>query len=592
MCVAGRELSEPKLSPDGSAVAFVATMSGSTAIVLVSASGGPERMLTTLPLPAAGRGLGGGCFDWLPDGSGIVYAAIGGDLWLHAIAGRAVRRLTRHGPDARVEAPAVSFDATFAVYVVDQAQVWRCWLDHDGPAERLDDGSADFCFDPAIAADGSAAMWTAWNVPDMPWDAARVEHLTFDGGRRSISGGAGSSGGGAVHQPRMMSDGSITAVRDDTGWLNVWMGDRALVDEPFEHAGPSWGMGQRSYAVAPDGDRVAFTRNERGFGRLCVVDVGTGDVTEIARGVHGQLTWVGDRLAAMRSGARTPTQVVVYDTPKPEGRREGATWERRVLAVGPVVGWDSVDLPEPEAITVDHDAVTLHARRYVAGEGRTLCWIHGGPTDQWQVEFLPRVAYWWSQGWDVLVPDPRGSTGHGRAYQQALRGGWGRIDVDDTAAIVAASHRHGWSVPERTVVMGGSSGGTTVLGVLGLHDGLVAAGVALYPVTDLADLAARSHRFEAHYTSSLVGPLDHVDLYRERSPLTFADRIRSPLLVLHGDADPVVPIEQSVRLAERIRSSGGDIEFHVMEGEGHGFRAVENKLAEYRLIGDFVARWR
>ena len=145
--------------------------------------------------------------------------------------------------------------------------------------------------------------------------------------------------------------------------------------------------------------------------------------------------------------------------------------------------------------------------------------------------------------------------------------------------------------------MGGSSGGMTVLGVLGLHDGLAAAGVALYPVTDLADLAARSHRFEAHYTLSLVGPLDDAALYRERSPLTYADRIAVPLLVLHGDADPVVPIEQSLRLVERIRSSGdpteqGQVEFHVMEGEGHGFRAVDNRLAEYRLIGDFVSRWR
>jgi dipeptidyl aminopeptidase/acylaminoacyl peptidase len=113
----------------------------------------------------------------------------------------------------------------------------------------------------------------------------------------------------------------------------------------------------------------------------------------------------------------------------------------------------------------------------------------------------------------------------------------------------------------------------------------------MYPVTDLADLAARSHRFEAHYTVSLVGPLSSRDLYRERSPLTFADHIRAPLLVLHGDADPVVPIEQSVRLVDRIRSSGGDIEFHVIEGEGHGFRAVENKLAEYQLIGDFVSRF-
>ncbi len=578
MCVGGRDLTEPSLSPDGSRVAFVAASGGSTAIVVVDVAGGPEHTLTTTP-PSPGRGLGGGCYDWLPDGSGIVYAAADGDLWMHTIAGGAVRQVTAHGREARVEAPTIAPDGSFALYAVDQAQVWRCWLGSDRPAERIDDGSADFCFDPSIARDGAAAMWTAWNVPDMPWDGARVQHVTFDGARRE----APIAGAGAVHQPRAMPDGSSVTVRDDTGWLNVWVGDRPLVDEPFEHAGPSWGMGQRSYAASPAGDRVAFTRNERGFGRLCVAEVATGDVTEIARGVHGQLTWVGDRLVAIRSGAQTPTQVVVHDT---------STWEQRVLAVGPDVGWDSAKLPEPAAITVEHDGVTLHARRYVAGAGRTICWIHGGPTDQWQVEFMPRVAYWWSQGWDVLVPDPRGSTGHGRAYQQALRGGWGRLDVDDTAAIVAASHRLGWSVPERTVVMGGSAGGMTVLGVLGLHAGLAAAGVALYPVTDLGDLAARSHRFEAHYTVSLVGPLDHVDLYRERSPLTFADRIAAPLLVLHGDADPVVPIEQSLRLVERIRSCGGDIEFHVMEGEGHGFHAAESKLAEYRLIGDFVSRWR
>ena len=248
MCVAGRDLTEPKLAPDGSSIAFVATSAGSSAIVVVAADGGPERLLTTLPLPAAGRGLGGGCFDWLPDGSGIVYAAVGGELWLHSIAGGAVRRLTRHGPDARVEAPMVGRDASFAVYAVDQAEVWRCWIDRDLPAERLDDGSADFCFDPAIAVDGTAAMWTGWNVPDMPWDAARVEHLTFDGSQRTVSIGAG-----GVHQPRAMPDGSTITVRDDTGWLNVWVGDRPLVDEPHEHAGPSWGMGQRSYAVSPDG---------------------------------------------------------------------------------------------------------------------------------------------------------------------------------------------------------------------------------------------------------------------------------------------------------------------------------------------------
>jgi dipeptidyl aminopeptidase/acylaminoacyl peptidase len=298
--------------------------------------------------------------------------------------------------------------------------------------------------------------------------------------------------------------------------------------------------------------------------------------------VHGQLSWGAAGIVALRSGARTPTQVVAYD---PE------TWQRRVLAVGPVTAWDVADLPEPELVEFRHEGVSLHARRYVAGNGRTLCWIHGGPTDQWRVEFMPRVAYWWSHGWDVLVPDPRGSTGHGRAYQQALHGEWGRLDVDDTAAILRASHGRGWSTPERTVMMGSSAGGLTALGVLGLHSDLAAGGVVLYPVTDLGALAAASHRFEAHYTESLVGPADAArSKYLERSPVEYADRIGAPLLVMHGDADPVVPVASTIGFVDRMRAAGGDVELVVMEGEGHGFRDPANRRADFERTAAFLAR--
>ncbi len=574
------------MSPDGDDIAFVVRWGSGTAIVLVPAVGGPERILTAGPTPVAGRGMSGGCFDWLPDGTGVVYAATDGELWLQPAPGGVPRRLTQQGRAA--QAPVVAPDGTFVVYVVDQAEIWRCWVDRVVAAERLDDGTADFCFDPFVTQLESTALWTAWNVPDMPWDAARVGVYEFETGRVGEFVGATS-----VHQPRTLPDGRGLGVRDDHGWLNVWVGDEPLVDEPFEHAGPTWGFGQRSYEASPDGSLIAFTRNEHGFGRLCVADVSTGAVTEVARGVHGHLTWRGSRLAAIRSGASTPTQIVVYDG-------AGSTvadrsWTRTVIAVGPVSGWEAADLPEPELVELDLDldtadpAVTLHARRYVAGQGRTICWIHGGPTDQWQVEFLPRVAYWWAQGWDILVPDPRGTTGHGRDYQQALRGGWGKLDVDDTASVLRHSHRAGWSTPERTVVMGGSSGGLTTLGLLGLQPGLAAGGVVLYPVTDLADLSARSHRFEAHYTVSLVGPLDDEDLYRERSPLSYADLIDVPLLVMHGDQDPVVPIDQSEALVDTIRGAGGEVTFQVMEGEGHGFRSPEHKLLEYRLIADFLS---
>jgi dipeptidyl aminopeptidase/acylaminoacyl peptidase len=576
MCLSGRDLAEPRPSPDGNTLAFTVRWETAAAILTMPLAGGPERIVTTSPQPAVGRGFGGGCFAWVPDSSAIVFAARDGDLWLQPLPGGTPTQITSVAPERRVEAPVVSPDGSFVVAAVDQAEIWRWPLDGTGSPERLDDGTADFVFDPFITTCGTTLVWQAWNVPDMAWDSSGVQRITFDGEVRDEFRGSG-----AILQMRNMPDGSGVCVRDDTGWLNLWHGDTPLVDEPFEHAEPSWSMGQRSFAVSPGGDRVAFTRNERGFGRLCVVEVDTGAVTEVGRGVHGQVSWSGDRIIALRSGARTPTQIVAYDA---------GTLAGRILAVGPVTGWDVVDLPEPELVEVEREGTPLHARRYVAGYGRTLCWIHGGPTDQWRVEFMPRLAYWWSRGWDVLVPDPRGSTGHGRAYQQALRGEWGRLDVDDTAAVLADSHARGWSHPTRTVMMGSSSGGLTALGVLGMHAGLAAGGVVLYPVTDLAALAAASHRFEAHYADTLVGPATEVSKYRERSPITYADRIDVPLLVLHGSDDPVVPLDSTLAFVDRMRDAGGDVELFVMDGEGHGFRRPENRRADFELTGAFLAR--
>jgi dipeptidyl aminopeptidase/acylaminoacyl peptidase len=589
-CLGGRDLTEPRPSPDGAHVGVVVRWQRSTAIVVVPAGGGPERLVTTEPPPSPGRGLGGGCFDWLAESSGIVYVAADGELWCQPLAA-APRQLTTFERTCR--APSVSPCGSFVVAVVDEAEVWRVSLDPHRPAApvRLDDGADAFCFDPDVSADSERVAWVGWSPPSMPWDTAQVviaraDPAVLERERRGLPDAS-------VQQPRWCTDGSLACVHDASGWLNVHIGDESVAAESAEHAGPTWGMGQHSYAVSPDGSRVAFARNEDGFGRLCVADRGSGRVREVARGVHGQLRWVGESLVALRTGARTPTQVVVYET---------ATWRRDILAVGPTAGWDHVELPEPELVAVPSTAASapvpgastsfdLHARRYAAGNGRLLCWVHGGPTDQWQVDFRPRIAYWWSRGWDVLVVDPRGTTGHGRSFQRALNGGWGRDDVDDTASLIRHAQGEGWATPQQTVVMGASSGGLTVLGVLADHPGIVAGAVASYPVSDLADLAAATHRFEAHYTETLVGAsADPATAGRmiELSPLHRADLIAGPLLLFHGSDDPVVPVAQSDLLVEHIRSGGGNVDYVVYEGEGHGFRDPLNQRDEYARIERFL----
>jgi dipeptidyl aminopeptidase/acylaminoacyl peptidase len=216
--------------------------------------------------------------------------------------------------------------------------------------------------------------------------------------------------------------------------------------------------------------------------------------------------------------------------------------------------------------------------------------VHGGPTDQWQVTFMPRVAYWRAQGWNVLVPDHRGSTGHGRAYQQALRGRWGELDISDTIDVLAHAHAHGWGSGERTAIVGSSAGGFTALGVAASSPRLLAAVIAAYPVTDLSGSEDGSDRFELHYTDSLVGALPGAaSARRSRSPLSYAAQLAAtPILLLHGDCDQVVPIAQSRAFVERCVAGGVDIEFVVYDGEGHGFRKPENQLDEYRRMHDFL----
>jgi len=253
-----------------------------------------------------------------------------------------------------------------------------------------------------------------------------------------------------------------------------------------------------------------------------------------------------------------------------------------------VAEWDAAELIEPDVLKCpagDH-VVPMRLYRPARGSAGTICWIHGGPTDQWQVTFLPRIAYWVSRGWTVVVPDSRGSTGHGRAYQQALRGRWGEADVEDVANVLALAHTSGWSTPTHTVLMGGSAGGFTALNVAIRHPDLVAAAAVVYPVTDLATLDAYTHRFEAHYTSTLVSPQEYAD----RSPLSHAHELARPVLVLHGDSDPVVPLTASAEFVRRAAAAGADATLHVYEGEGHGFRQPANQRDELERVEAFLRR--
>ena len=278
---------------------------------------------------------------------------------------------------------------------------------------------ADFAWDPAISADGRWVAWHEWDLAAMSWTASRIvlvdRHVGVPGRGRRRPARVGGPAAVLARRPRarlrlgrdrLVERARVARPADGTG-------ARPLLVEPHDHAEPAWGPGQRSFAWSPASDAIALCRNEDGFARLVVVGL-DGAVTEVARGWHHGIDWGPAGIVAVRSGGRTPPQVTIAD---PAG---GA---RRVVARGAPAGIE--------------DRRTRAGDRHVARRATTpspgcctgpttrptvppplLVDLHGGPTGQAVVRWDGWLRYFTSRGFAVLRPNPRGSTGFGRAFVQ------------------------------------------------------------------------------------------------------------------------------------------------------------------------------
>ncbi len=601
MCAAGRTLAEPRLSPDATAIVFHVRDAAGPRLVRIglgddgTSKPGPELTLTYDPPIVGVHPSGGGSWTWTPDGDTIVYVAQNGLFAIPATGGPG-RPIVLSGDS--LSSPTISSDGSAVAYVIETEagqSVWTAVLDGTQPPACV--AAADervFRYDPTWRPGSRELLWHEWRMPSMAWD-----HSVLAGTAESSAGLAdrGNSASG-VGQPAWSPDGTrLGYVCDATGWMVITIDGTPVVAEEFEHATPTWGSGQRSWCWSPDGRQVAFNRNELGYARLVIANCETGSVTELGKAWHVGISWCqtpsgNQRIAAVRTGGVTPAQLVVYDLPSGD-RRFSAT--RTTVARGPVAGWEQCGLVEPSAVTWSAtDGETLHGRLYLPGVQADKAFpvivsVHGGPTDQSTVQFNPRFSYWLSRGWAIFVPDYRGSTGHGRRYQQAMNAGWGVVDTDDVASGLRWLRGTDGIDPDRIVLIGGSAGGFTVLNLLADPNSLagVVGAAVLYPVTDLAELDATTHRFERTYNATAVGP---PEVYPERSPIGKADAIRTPLLLLHGDADPVVNVEQSRRLVCAIEATGGSVHYVEYPGEGHGWKRGETMIDELRQIDEFLHR--
>ena len=218
--------------------------------------------------------------------------------------------------------------------------------------------------------------------------------------------------------------------------------------------------------------------------------------------------------------------------------------------------------------------------------------VHGGPTSQGTSAFNPQLQFFTSRGFAVLEVNYRGSTGYGRDYRNMLRGSWGIYDVQDSVSGARYLGEQGKVDGSRLVVMGGSAGGFTVLKAMEDFPGFFKAGICLYGVSNQFTLAAETHKFEARYSDSLLGPLpEAAAIYRDRSPIFFADKIIDPIAIFQGEVDVVVPRSQSDEVVENLQRRGVPYIYHVYPGEGHGFRKAETIEHFYQAVERFLRQY-
>ena len=446
--------------------------------------------------------------------------------------------------------------------------------------------SSDFVAYPRPSPDGGRLAFVAWEHPNMPWDTTSLYVAELEGeglgGLQRIAGGNEES----VIDPKWAQDGSLWFISDRTGFWNLyrWDGEttRPVLPRQAEFAGPLWVFGQSNYALM-EGGRVLAACSHDGQDELVLIEAdGATRIIPAPFVACGGLHPLDDRRVAMLAAySDQGPAVVTVDVDSGEVRTVRRPSPAKV---------DPAFVSTAQAISFPSaNGRTAHALYYPPTSGSfelpagqpppLIVQAHGGPTSQASAGFSLSNQFWTSRGFGLVDVDYGGSSGYGRAYRQALNGQWGVVDVEDV--IAAAEHlvKTGLADPKRIAIHGGSAGGFTVLAALAGSE-VFSAGGDFYGVSDLEALARDTHKFESRYLDTLIGPYPAAKaLYEARSPINHLDRFRTPLIILQGAEDPVVPPNQARMILQALRERRTPVAYLEFAGEAHGFRKSETIIA-------------
>jgi len=258
-------------------------------------------------------------------------------------------------------------------------------------------------------------------------------------------------------------------------------------------------------------------------------------------------------------------------------------------------GIDPADLVEPELISYPtHDGRNIPAWLYKPkGDGvfPVILSIHGEPEAQERpmYNYNGFYQYMLSRGFGILAPNIRGSTGYGISYQKLIHRDWGGAELKDIEHAALYLRSLDWVDSNRIAIYGGSFGGFATLSAMTRLPQYWAVGVDIVGPSNLVTFTKSVPPFWRRFMRQWVGdPEEDYDLLVERSPITYVDNIRAPMLVMQGAKDPRVVQAESDQMVERIKANGGDVRYFVDENEGHGTTRRENTIKWFSMIVDYL----
>jgi dipeptidyl aminopeptidase/acylaminoacyl peptidase len=285
--------------------------------------------------------------------------------------------------------------------------------------------------------------------------------------------------------------------------------------------------------------------------------------------------------------AVAPTNIYVLENDAEE-------WKR--LTHNRVVGLAKENLSDPEVVTyTSYDGLEIEALLFKPKEevanGYTIFWPHGGPQWAERKVFMSLFQYFLGLGYTVFAPNFRGSTFYGTTFTKMVEGDWGEGPYLDCVAGIEWLFKQGISERDTLFIVGGSYGGYMTLLLSGRHAEYFRASVDIFGVSNLFTfIESVPEEWKPIMERWLGDPERDKERLTKDSPVTYLDGMVKPMLIIQGANDPRVVKAESDQVYEALKSKGRDVEYMVLEDEGHGFSKKENEVLVYRRIAEFLEK--